>query len=62
MAHDEAQETAAPPRRRGGPATDPAMPLVLFGGGALASLALSRPWLLWLGLAGVAGYALSGSV
>jgi hypothetical protein len=43
-------------------ATDPIVPLMLFGGVAVLGAVLGSPWPLWLVLGGVAGYSLSGSV
>jgi len=40
----------------------PPVPAGLFAATGLAGLALAQPRLLWAGVAGVAGYALSGSV
>lgn len=55
-----------PPAGRARPlhtlATDPLVPLLVFGVISSVGLALSAPLLVWLGLGGVAGYSLSGSV
>jgi hypothetical protein len=43
-------------------ATDPMAPLLLLASAAVLGAVLSRSWLLWLVLGGIAGYSLSGSV
>jgi hypothetical protein len=43
-------------------ATDPMIPALLCAGGVLAAALGSSEVLAWMGLGGLAGYALSGSV
>jgi hypothetical protein len=42
--------------------TDPITPVALWGATAIVGGVLALEWLLWAGLAGLAGYSLSGSV